>query len=119
MKYLHQLCLIFGFSFLGEILNRLIPLPIPASIYGMVLLFLALSTKILSLDAVKDAGSFLTSVLPVLFVVSSVGLMDHWALLEAALLPILLILLVTTILTFAISGRVAQWIMDRKENRHD
>ena len=118
MKYLHQLCLIFGFSFLGEVLNRVIPLPIPASIYGMVLLFLALSTKILPLKAVRESGAFLTSILPVLFVISSVGLMDHWSLLQNALVPVLLILLLTTVLTFAISGRVAQWVLDRKENRH-
>ena len=118
MKYLHQLCLIFGFSFLGEVLNRLIPLPIPASIYGMVLLFLALSFKMNPLDAVKGAGAFLTSCLPVLFVVSTVGLLDHWSLLQDALIPVLLILLLTTVVTFAISGRIAQWVMDRKENGH-
>ncbi len=119
MKYLHQLCLIFGFSFLGEVLNRLIPLPIPASIYGMVFLFLALLTGIVPLKAVKEAGSFLTSILPVLFVVATVGLMDHWALLRTALVPIVLILLLTTLVTFGISGRIAQWITDRKEKRHD
>ena len=119
MKYLYQLCLIFGFSFLGEVLNRLIPLPIPSSIYGMILLFLALSTGIVPLNAVKGAGSFLTSSLPVLFVVATVGLMDHWELLRSALLPIALILLLTTLLTFAISGWIAQWIVSRKEKRHE
>ena len=119
MKYLHQLCLIFSFSFLGEVLNHLIPLPIPASIYGMILLFLALFTGILPLKAVKEAGSFLTSILPVLFVVATVGLIDHWELLRSALLPIALILILTTLLTFAISGWIAQWITDRKEKCHE
>ena len=119
MKHLHQLCLIFGFSFLGEIMNRLIPLPIPASIYGMIFLFLALSTGIVPLNAVKGAGSFLTSILPVLFVVATVGLMDHWELLRSPLVPIVLILIVTTLLTFAVSGWIAQWIVTRKEKRHD
>ena len=119
MKYLRQILIIFAFSFLGEVLNRLIPLPIPASIYGMILLFTALATGIVPLKAVKEAGSFLTSILPVLFVVATVGLMDHWALLESALVPFLLILLITTLLTFAIAGRMAQWIVNRKEKRHD
>ena len=43
MKYLRQFGLILLFSFLGEALRALIPLPVPASIYGMALLFLALA----------------------------------------------------------------------------
>ena len=119
MKYLHQLCLIFSFSFLGEVLNHLIPLPIPASIYGMILLFLALFTGIVPLKAVKEVGSFLTSILPVLFVVATVGLIDHWDLLRSTIFPIALILILTTLLTFAISGWIAQWITDRKEKCHE
>lgn len=120
MKYLHQACLIFFFSFLGELLNRLIPLPIPASIYGMVLLFTALQCKLISVDAVKDVGGFLTSILAVLFVPPIVALMDHWDLLRANFLPIAVILLFSTVLTFAVSGRLAQAIIKRQEEQnHD
>ena len=119
MKYLPQALLVFLFTCLGELLHYLIPVPIPASIYGMILLFLALFTGIVPLKAVKEAGSFLTSILPVLFVVATVGLIDHWELLRSALLPIALILILTTLLTFAISGWIAQWITDRKEKRHE
>ena len=41
MKYLYQFLVITLITFLGETLNRLIPLPIPAAVYGLVLLFLA------------------------------------------------------------------------------
>lgn len=120
MKYLHQACLIFGFSFLGEVLHALIPLPIPASIYGMVLLFAALFLGILPAKAVKDMGGFLTSILALLFVAPAVGLIDHWALLKDNLPAILLILTLTTVLTFAVSGRVTQWMVEKKEGkRHD
>lgn len=120
MKYLHQACLIFGFSFLGEVLHALIPLPIPASIYGMVLLFAALFLKILPMKAVKDMGHFLTSILALLFVAPAVGLLDHWALLKDNFLPILLILALSSVLTFAVSGRVTQWMVEKKEDKdHD
>lgn len=120
MKYLHQACLIFGFSFLGEVLHALIPLPIPASIYGMVLLFAALFLKILPMKAVKDMGHFLTSILALLFVAPAVGLLDHWALLKDNILPILLILALSSVLTFAVSGRVTQWMVEKKEDKdHD
>ena len=75
MQYLKQVALILVFSFLGEVCRALIPLPIPASIYGMVLLFAALSLKIVKSAQVRDAGGFLTSVLPVLFVAPAVNLM--------------------------------------------
>ena len=120
MPYLRQAIYIFGFSFLGEVLNRLVPLPIPASIYGMVLLFLALQCKIITIDAVKDTGGFLTSILSVLFVPPIVALVDYWDLLRANLLPILAILIASSLLTFALAGRLTQAIIRRKEKaNHD
>lgn len=118
MKYLHQILRILLLSFLGEVLHTLIPWPIPASIYGMLLLFAALSLKIIRVEQVKVAGSFLVSFLPVLFVAPIVSLLDCWDQLKAHLFPILGILLGSTVLCFAISGRVTQWYVRRKEKRH-
>ena len=118
MKYLHQILLILLFSFLGEVLNALLPWPIPASIYGMLLLFAALSLKIIRVEQVKDGGSFLVSFLPVLFVAPIVSLLDCWDQIRPYLLPILAILIGSTVLCFAVSGRVTQWYIRRKEKEH-
>ena len=118
MKYLHQILLILLFSFLGEVLHALLPWPIPASIYGMGLLFAALALKLIRVEQVKDAGSFLVSFLPVLFVAPIVSLLDCWDQLKAHLLPIFLILIGSTVLCFAVSGRVTRWFMGRKEKKH-
>lgn len=115
MKYLSQILLICTFSFLGEVLHALIPWPIPASIYGMLLLFFALSVKLIRVDQVKDAGFFLTSFLPVLFVAPIVSLLDCWDQIRAHLIPIVVILIGSTVLCFAVSGRVTQWYIRRKE----
>ena len=53
MKYLSQFLIILGFSLIGEALQRIVPLPIPASVYGLVLLFAALCLKIVKLEQVK------------------------------------------------------------------
>ena len=45
MKYLRQLLIILIFSFIGEVLHSLIPIQVPASIYGLVLLFIASTGK--------------------------------------------------------------------------
>ncbi len=120
MKFLRQILLIFLFSFLGELLRSLIPLPIPASIYGMVLLFAALSFKIVKLENIKSAGSFLVSLFPLLFVAPVVSLVDCWADIAPKLIPILFLLIFSTLLCFFVSGRFTQWLMKRKEGKnHD
>ena len=115
MKFLHQMLWIVLFSFLGELLHSLIPAPIPASIYGMVLMFAALSMKILKLDSVKDAGGFLVSFLPVLFVAPIVSLMDCWEVIRPHLLPIAVILVVSTVLCFLVSALTTQIIMKKRK----
>ena len=116
MKYMKQIALIILFSFLGEVCRALIPLPIPASIYGMVLMFGALALKIVKLEQVKDAGGFMTSILPVLFVAPLVSLMDCWPLLRENLLPLAVIATVTTVTTFGAAGLVTKWMMGGKKH---
>ena len=108
MKYLSQFLIIMGFTLAGEALQRLIPIAIPASVYGLVLLFLALCLGLVKVEQVKEAGGFLTSILPILFVSPTVGILEHWALIRPRLLPILLLLAASTVLTFGISGRITQ-----------
>lgn len=110
MKYLSQFLTILGFTFMGEALQRLIPLPIPASVYGLALLFGALCLKIVKLEQVKETGDFLRSLLPLLFVAPTVGISEHWDLISHRLLPIVLLLLGTTVATFGISGLATKWL---------
>ena len=118
MKYLSQFLIILGFTFAGEALQRLLPLPIPASVWGLVLLFAALCLGLVKLEHVKEAGSFLTSILPILFVAPTVGIVEYWGLISAKLLPIALILVATTVLTFGITGRIVQGLTGKGGNRH-
>ena len=113
MKYLSQFLIILGFTFAGEALQRLIPLPIPASVYGLTLLFLALCLKIVKVDQVKQTGAFLTSILPILFVSPAVNIVDDWGLIRDDLLPRVLIMMGSTMLTFGISGRISQWMLKK------
>ena len=110
MKYLSQFLIILGFTLAGEALQRLIPVSIPASVYGLALLFLALCLKIVKVEQVKDVGGFLTSILPVLFVAPAVGILENWALIKGALLPMILLVLASTALTFGLSGSLTQWL---------
>ena len=110
MKYLPQFLIIMGFTLAGEALQRLVPVAIPASVWGLVLLFVALCLKIVKLEQVKEVGGFLSSLLPVLFVGPTVGIVEYWALIKPQLLSIVLLLVASTILTFGISGGITQWL---------
>lgn len=119
MKYLTQFLIIMGFTLTGEALQRIIPLPIPASVYGLVLLFAALSCKLVKLEQVKETGTFLTSILPILFVSPAVGIVEDWGLIREDLWAILLLLVASTMLVFGIAGRVAQALLKKGGEQHD
>lgn len=119
MKYLTQFLTILGFTLAGEALQRIIPLPIPASVYGIVLLFAALSLKIVKLEQVKQTGTFLSSLLPILFVSPAVGILKDWTMIREDILAIVLLLIGSTVLTFCIAGRTAQAFLKKEEKDHE
>ena len=108
MKYLRQFFIIMLITFLGEGLKSLLPLPIPASIYGMVILLTALMSGVLKLESVREAGEFLIEIMPILFVPAAVGLLDSWGQLRPILIPAIVITLVITVLVMAVTGQVTQ-----------
>lgn len=119
MKYLSQFLIIMSFSLVGEVLQRLIPMPIPASVYGIALLFGALCLGIVKLEQIKAVGGFLSSILSLLFVPPVVGILENWGVIKTAVLPIVALAIATTVLTFGISGRIAQRFTGKGENGHD
>ncbi len=108
MKYIRQFTIILAVSFLGEILHALIPLPIPASVYGLVLMLAALCTGMIRLSHVEETADFLIEIMPVMFIPAAVGLLDSWSSLRPVWIPIILITLITTIIVMAVTGRVTQ-----------
>lgn len=115
MKYLKQVSIIFAFTFISEILNRIIPLPIPASIYGLVFLFLCLEFKIIKIDQIKDTADFLLAILPIMFVPSSVGFIKALPLMKKYGIQFLIIGVSTTFLVMIVSGLITQLILRIKK----
>ena len=115
MKFLKQFSIILFISFLGEILHMLIPLPVPASVYGLVLMLAALITGVLKLGQVRETATFLIEIMPVMFIPAGVGLMESWSALQPVWLPVILITIVTTILVMAVTGRVTQGMIGKEK----
>lgn len=118
MKYIFQFCRILAFCFAGELLAWLLPLPVPASVYGLVLLAAALKTGFVRLDQVKETGTFLTGIFPLLFIPAAVGVIELWEELGRLLLPCILAVAPITVLVMGVAGRVTQHFC-HKEAEHD
>ncbi len=114
MKYLKQFTIILFVSFLGELLHLVIPLPIPASVYGLVLMLLALCFGILHLEQVKAAADFLIEIMPVMFIPAAV---DSWSALQPIFVPVVLITILTTIIVMGVTGQVTQCMIRRTQRK--
>lgn len=120
MKYLKQFVIILVVTLMGEIVKYLIPLPIPASIYGMIFLFVCLVTGIIKLENVKETGKFLIEIMPVMFIPAGVGLITSWGVLKPMLFPVCLVTVVTLVTVMVATGRISQRIIQReKEKDHE
>lgn len=115
MKFLKQFSIILFISFLGEILHMLIPLPVPASVYGLVLMLAALITGVLKLRQVRETATFLIEIMPVMFIPAGVGLVESWSSLQPVWLPVILITVVTTVLVMAVTGKVTQAMIGKEK----
>lgn len=114
MKFIKQFMIILFISLIGEVLHSLIDLPIPASIYGMCLMFICLATGLVKLDSVKDCAKYLIEIMPVMFIPAAVGVMAAWDQLKPIVVPVVVIMCVTTVVVMVVTGKVSQLIIRRK-----
>lgn len=119
MKFIKQLAIILSISFIAEVLEYLIPLPVAASIYGLILMLVGLMTKIIPLEKVEGAADFLVEILPILFIPPTVGIMTSVEALQQMLVPLCVISVVSTILIMVVTGRVSQTVIRRSKSKND
>ena len=111
MKYIREFGIIIVISLIGELLNYLIPLPIPSSIYGLVIMFLCLHFKIVKIDDVKKTAVFLIEIMPLMFIPAAVGIIESWDIIKPNVIAYAIITIVSTVLVMAVAGRVTQWVI--------
>lgn len=117
MKYMRQFGIILGITCAGELMKYFIPLPIPGSIYGLLLMFVLLLTKVIKVDQVKETGEFLIEIMPLMFIPAGVGLMASWGDLQGFLVPLLVITISTTFIVIFVTGKVTDFMMDHKKSK--
>ena len=117
MNYIFQLALILGVSFVGELLNAVLPFPIPASVYGLILLFLLLCSKIIKLEQVEDVAGFMISVMPIFFIEPTVGIMNSYGLVKGKIAALFIAAFLSFAVVLAVTGLTAQAIMKYKNKK--
>ena len=120
MKFAREFAIIIAVSFLGGIIKEAIPLPIPASIYGLVLMLIFLCTNAIRLEWVEGAGNFLVVIMPLMFIPAAAGLVDVWNVVKPILLPLIIITIATTLIDIFAAGWVSQLIIrHRRKHNHE
>ena len=111
MKYIKQFGIIVLLAFLGELLHEVLPFPIPARIYGILLLFLCLEWKVIPVSAIRETSRFLIDVMPIMFIPAAAGLMDSWQIIKASWVSYGIITVVSTFAVMIISGKTVQAVI--------
>ena len=119
VKFIRQFAIILLISLIGEAMSFFIPLPVPAGIYGILLLLLLLTTGALKVDQIREVSFFLIRIMPVMFIPAAVGLMQSYHLLAPSLGAYAVIIAVSTIAVMVVSGRVTQRVILRKNKEEN
>ena len=117
MKYMKQIGVIVTIAFIAELLYFVIPLPIPASVYGMVILFVSLCLGIIKLEMVEDVADWILSIMPIFFIAPTVGLIEAFGDIEGQVIPLVLICIVSTFVVTSVTGLTAQGIIRLRKKK--
>lgn len=119
MKYMIQIGIIATISFIAELLYFFLPFPIPASVYGMVILFVLLCLKVIKLPQVENVADWMLSVMPIFFIAPSVGLINSFDSIKGQVIPLVFICFISTVIVTALTGLVAQGIIRLQKKRKE
>lgn len=115
MKYVKESAIIFAITLAGEFLNHVLPLPVPAGVYGLFLMLVLLCSGLLKLKDIETTGNFLLDIMPVMFIPASVGLIESYQQLESVLLPVLVITVASTVIVMVVTGKAAEFMLKDKK----
>ena len=118
MKIIYQIGIIFALCWVSEIVENLLPFAFPASVIGMLLLFVLLIFGILKVEHIREKSDFLLSNMAFFFIPAGVSIINYFDVLAGNVGKLLLICLFTTILTFAVTAwtiRGVLWLMNRRQ----
>lgn len=115
MKLLKELAIYFGITFISEVIAKLLPINIPPSIIGIVILFTLLELKVLKTEDVEMTGDYLIKIMPILFVPVGVGLIKYLDVLKIVAVPMVFVITLSTAIVMTAVGVVTQKLVEKKK----
>ena len=97
----------------------LLPFPIPASVYGLVLMVILLLTKVVKLEMVEETADFLISMMGIFFVPASVGLMNSLDMVKGSIVQLFVMCVVSTIVVMIVTGLTAQFVIKISKKKEE
>lgn len=114
IRTIAQIGILTIYYYLGVVIVNLTGIFIPASIVGLILLWLSLYFKLIKVQYIQDGATFFLAFLTLFFIPSTIGVVDHPELLSKAGLYLILAVIISTLFTIALTGKWSQWI-EKKE----
>lgn len=111
---LGSITVLLVYQLAGEVIAIAFGLPIPGPVIGMALLFASLVVRKRLSPALRDTAGGLLQHMSVLFVPAGVGVMVHASRMAAEWPAILVALVVSTVLTIAVTALVLQALLRRR-----
>lgn len=121
MKIIKQIGIVMGLCWISLVMEKLLPFSFPASVIGMILLLICLFTGILKLEHIREKSDFLLSNMAFFFIPAGVSMLNYLDILMENLVPILVISIVSTFVTFiaaALSIRLTLKLMNGRKQHH-
>lgn len=106
MSFLTGMTFLLAYQLAGEVTVRLLGLPIPGPVLGMMMLFITLLIRGYTPESLNTASSALLSHLSLLFVPAGVGMMVHFDRIASEWLAITLALFFSTIITMVATAGI-------------
>ena len=111
MKIIKQIGVIFTVCWLSQVIAEYLPFDFPASVIGMIVLFLCLMTGILKVEHIQEKADFLLGNMAFFFVPAGVSIMNYFDILKESLIPFLVICILSTVITFAVTAYSVKFVM--------
>lgn len=110
MKIVRQVILLLSIVFMGEFLNKIVNIPLPGSVLGLLVLFALLLMQIIRLEQIEETSEFLMKHLAIFFVPVGVGLMNIMDVLKETWFLLLVISVTSSILVMSVTALVVQFM---------
>ncbi|WP_379153571.1 CidA/LrgA family protein [Paenibacillus sp. sgz5001063] len=117
IRIIAQVVVLYIFFLAGDYLQKLLHLPVPGSIVGLLLLFVLLLFNIVPVKLIEEGSLFILAYLPMFFIPATAGIMNHLDIFSGRGLLMIGILVISSVLTMVVTAHASEWITGRRAAR--